>query len=460
MIALLAAGMASARALELSLEEAVELALRQNRDLRILTLQLSGRELSVSEENAAFAWALEPRISQQVMDGRSRLSGGGVARRKARWGTELSAGTDVSYDRKSDKPYEAVAYVELRQPLLRRMGRLVTEEPLVQARRAVEAARRELELRRADVVVRVVEVAEELRRLQSQMLLDEEALRRSERLLRLTQAKERLGRATHLDVLRVELQHGANRIRLAETRERLESAQATLAELLGCSAEEPIRVTSAGDWTISPPPLDEALRIAMENRLDYAQVLADCEDAARGVKIARRQLLPNASLALRYERSGRGDSLDEAAEGEDDNWLVVFTAETDARRLRERLAVARALLRVDTAELAAEMFRAALERQLRQTLATYQRIYDEVGVAERNYQLAELRARLARRLYETGRGDSFTVTDAEAAFQEAQHRLLEARAAVTVAAFRLRRALGVLIEPPPDLKPAPRRKTP
>ena len=70
-------------------------------------------------------------------------------------------------------------------------------------------------------------------------------------------------------------------------------------------------------------------------------------------------------------------------------------------------------------------------------------------------QLAGDRARLARRLFELGRGDNFTATDAEAELLRAQSRQLENESEVTVAAFRLKRVTGTLVESPDALKPRP-----
>jgi outer membrane protein TolC len=57
-------------------------------------------------------------------------------------------------------------------------------------------------------------------------------------------------------------------------------------------------------------------------------------------------------------------------------------------------------------------------------------------------------------MFETGRGDNFAVTDAENAYQQAQNQMLNAQADVAIAAYRLLRTLGILLEAPEELKPA------
>ena len=51
------------------------------------------------------------------------------------------------------------------------------------------------------------------------------------------------------------------------------------------------------------------------------------------------------------------------------------------------------------------------------------------------------------------RGDNFTVSDAEDQLQLAEATVLAARADASIAAYRVLRALGTLLEAPSDLKP-------
>ena len=53
-----------------------------------------------------------------------------------------------------------------------------------------------------------------------------------------------------------------------------------------------------------------------------------------------------------------------------------------------------------------------------------------------------------------GKGDSFSVTDAEDALLQAQNQMLQAGSEALLASYRLLRAVGLLIGYPEDLKPA------
>ena len=101
------------------------------------------------------------------------------------------------------------------------------------------------------------------------------------------------------------------------------------------------------------------------------------------------------------------------------------------------------------------MLKSGIQRQVMQATLAYERARSDVQSAERNFRVAERRATLARRLYEIGRGDNFGVSDAEDALLQARNQMLGTQSQVSVAAYRLLRALGTLLEYPEELKPSP-----
>ena len=77
----------------------------------------------------------------------------------------------------------------------------------------------------------------------------------------------------------------------------------------------------------------------------------------------------------------------------------------------------------------------------------------EVKIAERNMNLAASRLKLAHRLFEMGRGDNFSVTDAEQSMLHAENKVFSARAEARVSSYGLPHVLGTLIEVDVGLKP-------
>lgn len=440
---------------DIALEKAIDVALRQNRNLRVAELSLDSARLSVQGARADFGVRVTPGGSAESSDASDTFQYGLTVEKDTTWGTELSAGGSMSQTDAGGETnfHRATMRLQVSQPLLRRLGPLVNREPVTQAESREAAARREVELRKTDLVVQVVELYEELQKVQRQVDFERQALGRLERLLRLTEARERQGRSSRVDTLRVEQQKGEAQIRLNQVVEQRASVRGDFADLLGFPPEKVFRAVSGPMLTVDAPSAEEAVTVALANRLDYAQVLQDVRDAARGVRIARRNLLPDLNLISRYERAGEGGASSDAMDLNDDSWFVGLTVESDLTRRAERVALGQAALGEETAAETAGIVESGVRRQVRQALATYERARSEIVFAERNLRLAQSRAALARRLYEMGRGDNFSATDAENALLQAQDSMLEAQAGASVAAYKLLRSLGTLIEYPDDLKP-------
>ncbi|MCZ6619184.1 MAG: TolC family protein, partial [Gammaproteobacteria bacterium] len=293
-------------------------------------------------------------------------------------------------------------------------------------------------------------------RLRQQVQSDQASFKRMDALHRVTRTKEVLGRTTRVDTLRVELLQGQALARLESSKERLDSTQRDFAELLGFMPDTFFELKPPPILEFDVPQSAECVKIALANRLDYAQALQDSEDAARGVRIARRKLLPDLNLIAGH--SWRGDDpigLD-PARLEENAWYVGLSVDTDLNRTRERNALGQAGIDQSSAQQTVEIVERSIARQGQQHYLAYRRAQAEVKIANRNFDLAAARGKLARRLFEFGRGDNFSVTDAETAFLQAERQLLLARAEASISGYRLFRALGTLIEVPQELKPVPR----
>ncbi len=456
LIALAAAAPASESApREMTLQGAIEAALDGNRDIRLTVLSLESRHLAVADARARFQFSVRPEGTADTRNDQSTRAAGLTATRATTWGSSLSAGGTLSQQETDGAPdvHRGALRVSLEQPLLRRFGPLVNREPLTQAERQAVAGRREVELKKTDVVLRVVETYEDLLSLQRQVEYERQSVERLDRFFRLSGARERQGRGTRVDTLRSELKLGDARLSLSATDERLRSTRADFAELLGLPAGTAVTVLESPRFEVAEFEPESGMAAAFSNRLDYAQIIQDLGDAKRGVLIARRNLLPDLTAITRYERSGQGPDAADAGQLDTETWFVGLSASSDLPQRSERAALGQAQVGAETAALRLESVRAAIARQVEQAILACRRAQAEVPLAERNYELARDRARLARRLFEMNKGDSFSVSDAEDARQQAERQRLAAQGAASVAACRLLRVLGALIEYPADLKP-------
>jgi len=443
----------------LDLEQAIQLAVGDNLRLSLQDIGPARSRLTVEGAGNRFALNLFPTIVTEVEPssaGSNSRSGetltllGLDASKRFRLGAEfrfnagqtLASGSAGSLTRWS---------VEVSQPLLRRFGRLINAEPEVASQSALAASERALLLQEADLVLDVVVTYHDILRLQRQVAADEKAQERIELLARVTAAKERLGRATRIDSLRVALQLGEIRARLQNTHEALGLARSDLAVLLGATYDALFELQPVPVLELELPSLEDAIGVALANRLDYSQALQDVVDNRRGVRIARRGRLPDVSAFVRYQ----DERIEGVPSGSPAGGRVLFglSAGHAAFARDRRLDVERALLDQAASVRRTEIARQVVERSVQRVWLSYRKARSRISILQRNLEHARARMELASRLFRMGRGDNFSVIDGEASQARAERDLFTGEVEVTVEAYRLLRSLGTLVEVPQRLKP-------
>jgi outer membrane protein TolC len=201
------------------------------------------------------------------------------------------------------------------------------------------------------------------------------------------------------------------------------------------------------------PEVNDAVKIALENRVDYAQVLQDREDSLRNLSIAHRRLLPDVRLTVGHEWRSDGAASSSVFDLDENIWFFRVSVGTDLNPAVERANIGNALLRERSSTELIEIIELSIARLVQQHLLAHRRARGELDIARSNLGLAESRAKLTRRLFQLGREDNFSVTDAETALIRSENRLFLAQSESVNSGYRLMRALGTLVESPANLKP-------
>lgn len=436
----------------LTLEEAIATALTHNRTLARGQMQLRAREMDVSLARSAFDTEAGPVLQSASLGDDAQWTYGIQAAKTTPFGTRVGASGTILDRSGALGGNEQALSVSIAQPLFRRFGRAVAEEPVRLRLDQYRAERRHWEMQRADLVMSLVTLFETIERSDRQIEFETGYLERIRRLATLVRAHERQGRSTRVDVVRMDLQAGETRARLAALVERRDATCRELAETLGANLDTAFQPKPPPALDLALPDAAAAVATAASNRLDLAQALDDADIARRTASLARRNRWPDISIGL----SMRHAWMDVSSPGLDDERTdVIASAQVGGYPWRnaDRLATQRAGLDEAAADAIVDIRREAIAREVLQTLSECRRIVAELGIAESNRKLAEDGARLARRLYELGRGDAFALSDAETQLARAENRLLEVRSAHRVSAYTVLHAIGTLIEHPAELKP-------
>jgi outer membrane protein TolC len=441
----------------MDLSLAMKMALAQNRTLARSAVGTSINALDIVKAESVFQIDVRPEIYLDYGGGQTIAGGGLTVSKKWPWGASTSvrglyAGTNLDGSTLRQK----ILQVEITQPLFRNFGTLMQREPVIQASHSYLNSLRALEMEKGALILRLVESYESILQLERQVLADQASADRMEKVARLTQAKEVLGRMTRVDTLRAELLRGQAQFRLEAIRERLSFEQRDFAELLGAAPDTVFDLKPTVLLELNVQPLEDALGIALQNRLDYATALQDAADAARGVRIAARNLLPGLNLIIRKSWP-QGDTIlpsSLTAAGLPSNqWSVGLSLDLNMNLKQERAVLEQTRKFNYSADINTAIIELTIAREVNQQRAAYRRAHAELKIAERNKDLAASRQKLAQRLMELGRTDLFSVTDAEEMFLMAENQWLAARAEASLAGYRLLYVLGTLVETPESLKP-------
>lgn len=438
----------------LDLPKAINMGLERNPELLRMRLAIESGQLREADAAMDFRPNVLPEFSSARFgsDSASRL--GVRATQKLEWGSVVSASVGEVHSSSDGSHLRPSKRFEIQQPLFRSFGAEANSEVIRQAASASVAARRRYELQRADLVLQVVQTYENILRLREQRDADRQAYERSDALYRVTQAKEGIGKTSRVDTLRVALLRGQAQSRLEAGEKRISSAERDLAGELGLPIDTVFMLDPAPALDLAVPAPDAAIAVALANRLDYAQALQDYDDARRAARLAGRRTMPDLRLTVSYDDFPTTFTSFGSVPFGKPLWFVGLSVGTDFNLARERIAVRQAQIAEASTEQALSILKQAISRQVMQQLDGYERALVEVKIADENLELADRRAKLTKALFDLGRTDSFTVTDAEVSLLEAESQAFSARSDASISAYQLSRVLGRIVDAPEDLKPA------
>lgn len=447
----------------LTLDQAIVEAFARNLALARGGMDVRRAGLDIERAESAFDVTGGPVLRFDALAGDRQVTYGAEASKALR-ATGATLGMSASQSDREDgmggeglgdagRSYSSLS-VSVNQPLFRRFGRAMAEEPLRLAGDRLRAEQRRWEIQKSDLVLELVTVFETMARCDAQAGFEEAHLRRLDRLAALVRARERQGRATRADVLRLELQRGETETRLTNVRERRSMNARRLAELMGAPEATEFRIEPPPGLEMELPGADAAMATALAHRMDFAQARDDAAAARRQADLTRRNRMPDVNVALSIRREapdGFGRMLEE---GDTYTSLDARTGGFPWRRA-DRVGVLSAELQDASTAASVDIRRQSIAREVLQALAEVRRANAERIIAERNRRLAADRARVSRRLYETGRMDDFALADAEQGLASAENRGFEAGSEALLARYQLMHTLGILVEHPAALRPLP-----
>jgi outer membrane protein TolC len=411
----------------LSLQSAIESALRSNPGL-----QAAGRDVikargSVNESRSAFLPTLSADLTLTHLDQ-------GVS---AQLGPDPAQSiTVVRQDQKSATVTAALPIDAF--GLIRSAASLSEFQYLI--------ARLEYNRQRNQLVQDVTAAYYDALRAEAFVAVTTQAETNARERLRMAEAYLNAGTGTKFDVVRAQTELANAEQNVLSARNRVSLAQAALNRLIGLDQATPLKLESTLPSSAAEgvPEMEPALEEAYRSRPEILQADAGIRAAEKGFVLAQRSVLPSIGLAWNLQYTP-----DTGAFGRKNSWAAVARASVpifDGGVANARKQQARA--GIEAATLGRRQALDGVALDVRQAYLSFKDASDRLKVANAGLTQAEEAYRLAQVRYKAGvtmtPGGSplLEISDAQTALTQAQTNQINALYDIEIARARLMRALG------------------
>ncbi len=281
--------------------------------------------------------------------------------------------------------------------------------------------------------LRVLADASEITNAQALLLQDEEALR---------QATERdnAGVGTHLDVLQAKVAMQTQQQALIAAENTFAKDKIALNRTMGLPAEQELKLTDTVPYAeLAELPLEQAKALAYERRKDYTGLLAQMNVADRERRAVKYERMPTVAFGGYYGVLGETTGLYHGVFSAEGSLNFPIFREGQFRGEREVADAALSKLQNQIADL-----KVTIDAQLRASMLDVDASAELVKVARSNVTLANEELSDAHARFAAGVDDNLRVVEAQAVLAQAETRLVETEFGYNQAKLALARNTGVV----------------
>jgi outer membrane protein TolC len=483
-------------ALELSVQDAVELALRHNLQVRVNAFAQDLAEESIKSARASFDPTLtfdlpssfsrntQPQTSQisgaEVLTSES-LSGGFSLSNNLRWGTSWNLGWST---RRSSSNNEFATFnpsfssnlsIDVTQPLLDGFGEKVNTRNIVVARNDLSVTREQFREQVQTVAFETYQAYWQLvfrvRDLGVQRLALDLAKQQLDR--NLMQAE--IGAIAAIETVQAEQAVADAEVGLIEAEVARNNAEDDLKQLLNVDAFSEtgwhVRIvpTDEPDTEVERVDVDDSLQEALENDPQLRQEKLNLESRRLDLDVARNALLPQLDFRASLTLQGRGgteiirsgglggdvidtieggfvDSLAQVVSGDYPMWSVGLSLTMPLGNVAAEAQHAQASIRERQAATRIANTEELIRLQVRTAARTIRSGIETVRAAQTARDLADQQYRAELRRFEVGTSSNFRVLQLQRLRTNSRNREVQAVAQFNIALLNFERAKGTLME--------------
>ena len=411
-------GARPAASLELSLEEAIRLALVKSRTA--IAARLGREEQMLSLEAAEERY--DPTVS---LGARADAASRGDETAGISIGSSLRVPTGGTLRLSVTKPLtgerdrEASTNLSFSQPLLKGFGPDIDTQPLRQARLQERINLGAFRDRAAGIVESVILAYRRVLRAGRRLAIAQGALERARRQLEINRVLVEAGRMAPQDLVQTEADVANKEYALTDAENPLETANSSLANTL--DLEDGARVEPQEEPPVEPeqPDLDESLETAFARRTDWLRAEVDMEFARMGLRSAENNLLPDLSLSAQAANRDGWNRTD---------WSGGLNLTVPLQDEEPRRALQRARNSLARAEMALAERRQSIRIEVRRAVHNVAVALRQIDLARQARDLAERKLDVERRKLQQRLSSAFQLGRFEDDLVIAQGRELDATA--------------------------------
>jgi len=436
------------RAPILTLADVIELALRDNRYLISSAFGVESQKFSTDVAQSEFEWKFFPRVTATATDDTSQIGGGLGVEKKFEPGivASINPGIHRNYYGYFDEAFGSQIGISLTVPLLRGFGSEINLRGVQTAQYAIRTAKRSHYQVQVSTVLEAVAAVYNIVQQRKLVYLYQDQVKRLQGHAIMAAAREKIGLATPIDVYRAQIrlkdaQDSSNR-----AQENLRSAGDRLKIVLATPLEQTLQVVAPLDC----PPVDikisQAVETALEYRVELEQIDDAIKEAERDSRLAKNNVLPQLDLVANYISMDNDYTSAGASQFSDEIWSLNLVGKTDWSRTAEKAIYQQSQLTVKQVELNRLIRAENIKREVRQFFDALLKARERMRIRNDQIHEAEGKLALSKIKFDHAMADNFDLIEAETELQEARSNLLAAQIEYIVGMYRLRAAMGTLIE--------------
>ena len=443
----------NAQATAMTLGDAVYLGLRNNPAIRSAYLQRVAQkfDLRVAEDvfNPKLTLNSYYRTTRGSQDNARNANLAPTSSLLGEYGTRLS----MAWTQQLNTANRAGRYrsdgldLAIIQPLMRGAGWDATTAPLRLSRLAEQANRLNLKATVAQTISQIIATYRQLLRAQEQLVIVQEALKRSNTLLDVNKALISAGRMAEFEIVQTEADIATQQLGVEEAQNQLDTSRLALLRLLALDLSTPVRATEALE--ANPMEIDkrQAFNLAQNQQPEYLAALLGSQQADLNLVIAKDSGRWQVDLVTGANQI-RANTDNNAGRSNNRTWdsYAGVQVQIPIGDISTRQAEVRARVNVEDQEIRITDARQALERSVNDVVRDLGTRWRQYEISQRAVELSRRKIEIEREKLSAGRSTNFQVLSFETDLRNAENAQLNALIAYLNAQTQLDLTLGMTLE--------------